>query len=96
MWKTMTTKEKATEYLGAVLAGMVPRGVQIACDESDVGLAFSVIPAVVQDYKILIGFKGKNSNLLRALMKLWKNENAPNLSIHVFVPNPNMIITAKE
>ncbi len=87
----MNIKEKATQYLESVIGGIVPQGIHITCQESDVGLAFAVIPKVAKDYKILIGFKGKNSSLIRALMKLWQKENAPNLSIHVFVPNSRMI-----
>lgn len=87
----MNIEQKAHEYLSYILAGMCPNGVEISAESSDVGVAFAVIPKVAKDYKILIGFKGKNSHTLRAIMKLWKNQNAPNMSIHVFVPNPNKI-----
>lgn len=86
-----TPQERATEYLALVLAGFCPNGTDIFCDAQDVGLAFTVLPKVADDYRILIGYKGRHSRLLRDLMKLWKNANAPNLSIHVFVPNPRMI-----
>jgi len=84
-------KDSATKYLLAVVDGICPRGVELLCEESDVGLAYTLIPKVAKDYRILIGFKGKHSSLLRYLMKLWRNEHAPNLSIHVFVPNPKLI-----
>lgn len=91
MTNSENIEESARAYLLSVVDGICPRGVELLCDTNDIGLAFTLIPKVAKDYRILIGFKGKHSSLLRYLMKLWRNEHAPNLSIHVFVPNPKLI-----
>lgn len=87
----MDTQAQATKYLTEILEGICAQKVMVHCDSQDVGLAYTLIPTVADDYRILIGFKGKNTSLLRNLMKLWRNKNAPNLSIHVWTPNPRML-----
>lgn len=84
-------EQNATEYLKNIISGICAAEVIIHCDAQDVGLAYTLVPTLAEDYKILIGFKGKNTSILRNLMKLWRNKNAPNLSIHVWTPNPRML-----
>lgn len=84
-------QKQATEYLEKVLQEIVPRGVELLCESSDIGLHFSIIPKHSSDYKFLIGFKGENCDTFRRLIKLWAKVNAPHISIHLFVPNPKMI-----
>lgn len=90
MTVTVTTS-KAKEYLSTVLSGMSKHGVEILSEESDVGIAFSVIPKDPRDYPMLIGKAGTNCRLWRRIMRLWKDINAPNIEIHVFIPNPRLI-----
>lgn len=87
----MNKEEQATKYLKSILSEICIEDVVVHCDSQDVGFAFTLVPTLAEDYKILIGFKGKNTSILRNLMKLWRNKNAPNLSIHVWTPNPRML-----
>lgn len=73
------------------MIGICPNGVDIHCDASDIGLAFTLIPKVGEDWGSLIGFKGKNISAVREIMKIWRAKHAPNLSIHVWTPSPRKI-----
>lgn len=86
-----TKQNQAKTYLESVILGITPRGVEIICKEDTIGINMVIIPNVATDYNILIGYKGNTTNLLRDLMKLWKKEHAPKLSINLLVPKPDLI-----
>lgn len=85
------TETQLKSYLNAILLPLVPRGIELACDNTSEGISVAIIPKAQKDYRILLGTRGEHSIALRRLVKVWAYQHCPHVNIHVFVPNSKMI-----
>ena len=89
-----TTTRNATKYLESVLDPLIPGGCEVLLDDNtEKGLAYSIVPKVYGDWKFLIGPRGATIGTIRSVMKLWKDRQAPDIVINVYVPDSRYIST---